>query len=231
MLRNALKTASLALALLVVVPTAARADQLFNVNLGYFAVRGEDARNASDVLVANRSFLNFDIKDFNNAFVGGEWLAGIGDFVEAGVGVGYYGRTVPSTYLDFTNANGSEIEQDLKLRIVPITATIRYLPLGRHAAVQPYIGGGLGLYSWRFSETGEFVDFSDSSIFRASFRGSGVSAGPVVLGGLRVPVGSSFGVGGEIRYQRGEGTLGSDFQNQKIDLTGYTYQATFSFRF
>ncbi len=41
---------------------------------------------------------------------------------------------------DFVNANGSEIEQDLKLRVVPFTATVRFLPLGHDNGIEPYIG-------------------------------------------------------------------------------------------
>ena len=68
---------------------------------------------------------------------------------------------MPSVYRDFVNTNGAEIAQDLKLRIVPFTATVRFLPIGR-GGVEPYVGGGLGVFNWRYSETGEFVDFSDN---------------------------------------------------------------------
>ena len=94
---------------------------------------------------------------------------------------------MPSVYRDFVNDNGSEIAQDLKLRIVPITATIRFLPVGRGGPVEPYIGGGIGIFNWRYSEAGEFVDFSDGSIFRAQFKADGTSVGPVVVAGLRLP--------------------------------------------
>jgi outer membrane protein W len=114
---------------------------------------------------------------------------------------------------------------------VPFTATFRYLPLGRSSAVQPYFGAGVGLFRWRYSESGEFVDF-DSTIFRETYIGSGGAAGPVVLGGLRFPVGA-WDVGGEIRYQNAEGTLPTDqgFSADKIDLGGFNYLVTFNVRF
>src|SRR5436190_1722551 len=84
-------------------------------------------------------------------FYGGGYLVGLGHWFDAGLGVGFYQHTVPSVYRSLVNdANGSEIEQDLKLRIVPFAATVRFLPLG-HAPVQPYVGAGVGLLRWRYS--------------------------------------------------------------------------------
>ena len=208
----------------------AAAQQTLNFTVGYFTVRGEDARLSGDTLVANHNFLTFDFKDFNGASVGAEWLIPIGDYFEAGAGLGFYRRTVPSVYADFVNDDGSEIEQDLRLRIIPLTATIRVLPLSRKSGVQPFFGVGLGLFNWRYSESGEFVDFRDNSIFRASYVADGNDVGPVAFGGLRF-AGDSFSAGGEIRYQRAEGDLDNRFAGNKIDLGGWTYQFTFGFRF
>jgi opacity protein-like surface antigen len=204
-------------------------------NLGYFAVRGLDSRVEGDVLFADLSAgdlsLLFDVKDFNGATVGGEWLVGIGDYLEAGVGAGFYQRTVPSIYDRKVRDDGAEIEQDLKLRIVPLTATVRFLPAGR-GGVEPYIGAGVGAFAWRYSEVGEFVGSGDIT-FRDRFTASGTAVGPVILGGIRFPVSDIWTVGGEVRYQRAEGTglLDNDFLDDKIDLGGWNTSFTFHFRF
>jgi hypothetical protein len=220
----------------LVAPAPAAAQQSFNFYLGGFTPASEDSRSRSggrsdDVLVNNLDFLSFNIKDFNNVTVGGEWLVALGERAEAGIGLSIYSKSVPSVYADLVNEDLSEIEQDLKLRIVPFTATFRFLPLGRESGVQPYIGAGVGLYRWRYTESGEFVDF-DSTIFRETYIGSGGAAGPVILGGLRFPLGS-WDVGGEIRYQNAEGTLPDDqgFSADKIDLGGFNYLLTFNVRF
>ncbi len=173
------------------VPTHAQ-QQSVTLTLGYFAVRGEDARISDDVLVENLEtrLFTFRLGDFNNVSAGGEWLIGLGEYVEAGVGLGFYRRTVASTYAGFVDdVDGSEIEQDLKLRVIPFTTTIRFLPFGRSAAVQPYVGGGLGIYAWRYSEVGDFIDFSNFDIFREQFVAEGNDVGTVVLGGVRMPFG------------------------------------------
>jgi len=232
MLKQFVASLLLAGAGLFVAAGDASAQQTLNFSLGLFTPRGEDARTHGDVLNANRSFLAFDVSDFKSAAVGAEWLVPLGNFVEAGAGVGFSRRTVSSVYANFTDIDGTEIEQDLKIRIVPFTAAVRFVPLGHNNPVQPYLGAGVGVFSWRYSEAGEFIDYADGSVFRDRFVGSGATAGPVVFGGLAF-VGGSFGVGGEIRYQSAQGDLPTDqgFSGEKIDLGGFTYSATFKVRF
>ena len=214
----------------------AAAQQSLSIYGGRFSPNGEDSRIqengfSNDVLVNNLDFLLFDLDDFKGGTFGADYLIALGEYVEAGLGVGYYKKTVPSIYADLENANGSEIEQDLKLRIVPMTATVRFLPIGRTTPVQPYIGAGVGVFAWKYTESGEFVDFDDN-IFRATYEGSGSSAGPLILGGVRFPLGN-FDLGGEVRWQKAEGELPADqfFSADKIDLGGWTWAATFNIRF
>ena len=223
-------TLTLAMAAMAAVP--ARAQQAINVHFGGFVPQKEDARAEDDVLLGNQDFLAFDLDEFNGPTIGAEWLFPLGDRFDGGVGAGFYSRTVPSIYTDYVNDNGAEIEQDLKMRVVPFTATIRFLPLGRSASVQPYIGAGVGIFSWRYSEAGEFVDFGDGSIFNDRFVSSGATAGPLILGGVNIPFGR-YGVGGEVRWQSAEGELDADegFAGSKIDLGGVNYLVTFRVNF
>jgi len=209
----------------------ASAQQQISFSVGGFSPRAEDARTSSDVLVNNLDFLAFRISDFGGPLFGAEYLAGLGNNFDAGLGIGFYQRSVPTVYTDFTNSNGTEIEQTLKLRVVPFTATVRWLPLGHHNGVEPYIVAGVGVFNYRYSESGQFLA-TDSSIFRGTFVGSGTATGPVILGGIRVPVGS-WGVGGELRYQAASGSLPADqdFAGSKIDLGGLSYTFTINIRF
>jgi outer membrane protein W len=213
----------------VMAPAVASAQQSMNFSIGGFNVRSQDARATDDVLVNNLSPFAFRIQDFDGVTVGAEYLVGLGDKFEAGLGAGFYQRGVPTVYNNFVNVNGTEIEQELKLRIVPLTATVRFLPLG-HSGVEPYIGAGVGIFAFRYSESGQFLA-TDNTIFQDTFVGSGTATGPVVLGGIRIPVGA-WGVGGEIRYQSAEGTLtNTNLFGSKIDLGGITYSFTIHVRF
>ena len=225
----------LACAVILLGPEAAAAQQTLNFTLGYFTVRGEDARADGDVLIENRNVLVFDIDDFNGATIGGEWLVPLGEYFEAGAGVSFYRRTVPSVYADFIDEDGSEIEQDLRLRILPVSFTIRVLPLRQTSPVQPYFGAGLGLFAWRYSEAGEFIDFErQNAIFRDQFVASGTSTGPIALGGIRF-AGDAVSSGFEVRYSSATAELGRPFsivqENPQIDLGGWTYGFTLGWRF
>jgi hypothetical protein len=218
-------------AVVLLVPSIASAQQTLNFSVGGFVPKGADGRDVDDVLVNNQDFLAFDFDDFHGATFGTEWLANLGDKFEAGLGIGYYSNAVPAVYWDFVNENGREIEQDLKLRVVPFTATVRFLPMGHGHGIEPYIGGGVGVLSWQYSESGQFLA-TDGSIFRDEFEADGTASGPLFLGGVRFPVGS-WGLGFELRHQSGEGKIPAedDFAGTSIDLGGFTYNFTVHVRF
>ena len=191
----------------------------------------DDFDNGGDVLVNNQDFLLFNIDNFHGFTFNADYTAPLGRFFDAGLGVGYYQQTVPAIYSDFEDTSGRDIQQDLRLRITPFTATIRFLPLGRQHGIEPYIGGGLGIFNYHYSETGDFIDFSDNSIFSDKFVGSGTATGDDSIGGVRIPIGP-FGFGGEIRWQSATATC----RRQKNFLgphrtRRWTYLATFHVRF
>jgi hypothetical protein len=213
-----------------------------NFNLGYFGLRAAESRDPQDVLLPNlidlakREDLEpLEIGDFNGFTFGGEWLYGITNYIEVGGGVGYYKKTVETVYADLTDDFGNDIAQDLKLKVVPITATVRFLPLGRGGGVEPYVGGGIGIFPWRYTEIGEFVD-DEGFIFSNvtdPFDANGVAIGPVLLAGIRAPMADVFALGAEFRWQRavGDDLLGEGFLADKIDLGGWNFNVTFGFRF
>jgi len=233
-LRQALGFLVLCVGLLA--PSTSYAQQSLTLSVGGFVPKGESSRDDNDVLVNNlcciENPLLFEVNDFRGGSINVEYVAGLGEFFDAGLGIGYYRHNVNSVYLDLVNENGTEIEQNLRLRITPFTATIRFLPLGHSSAFQPYIGGGIGVFNWRYREQGEWVDPVDSSIFHGSFVGNGTATGPVVLGGIKFPVGP-WAIGGEVKWQDAKGDLPADqeFAGSQIDLGGFTYAATFSVRF
>ncbi len=205
-----------------------------NFTIGYFALKGLDSRVDEDVLLndlQNFHPLLFEVKDFNSATFGAEYLLGIGSNFEAGVGVGFSQRSVPSIYADLTRPGDVEIEQELKLRQVPVTFTGRFLLLPRGSSVEPYIGAGIVAIRYRYSEVGDFIA-DDLSIFPARYVASGVAVGPTVLGGIRAPV-NNWTVGGEVRWQKAEGKnlLQEGFLGDRLDLGGWHANFTFGVRF
>jgi|tagenome__1003787_1003787.scaffolds.fasta_scaffold20287849_1 hypothetical protein len=243
-LRHGVRCALAAAALVVLLTPASAFAQITRVSssdhrnavgftLGGFFPRGEDGRVDGDVIVRDLDDLVFEVNDFNGASFSGEWLFRLSNYLEGGVGVGYYKRSVPSVYRGFVNVNNTEIEQDLKFRISPVTASIRFLPVG-HGSVEPYVGIGVGILNWRWSETGDFVDSSDNSIFHNTYSANGTSVGPVILAGIRAPIADAFDVGGEVQFQRATGDIDkaeTGLLGDKIDLGGWHALFTMHIRF
>lgn len=231
----------------VLVATAASAQTVHSVQLGVggFFPRGLDGRADGDVLARNffgepmpadptvTDALAFRVSDFKSGHVFGEWNVAIGRHIEFGAGLGFYKRTVPTVYLDVVDENNFEIEQELRLRVVPITALVRFLPFGGSGDVQPYVGAGISALRFRYSEVGDFVDPSTLDIFPDRVVANGTALGGLLLGGVRVPLGGDiYGLGLEGRYQFGVGDLPEgQFVADKIDLGGGQFNVTFLVRF
>ncbi len=211
----------------------AMAQQSVTLTGGYFSVRGADARLDHDVAIENLNLFAFDLSDFNSGTFGGSWNVALGEYFETSLGLGYSRRTVPSVYDQFVNIDGSEISQEFTLQVVPFTATLQVFPFGLSAVFQPYFGGGVGLYRWRYSEVGDFIDFGDFSVFRDRYVAEGSDMGSVLLGGVRVPVSDRYSVGAEVRYREANGVVGIEngFLEDRIDLGGVTWQVTLQVNF
>lgn len=216
----------------VLVAAPAHAQQAVSFTFGYNTLLGEDSRADGDVLVANRELFSFEVADFNGPTFGGEWTVGLGEFLEAGLGVGISTRTVNTVYSDYVRPDGREIEQEVKLRVTPVSATVRVLPFGRNTTVQPYLGGGLGLFNYRYSETGDFIDFSQGSAVKfGTFTTNGTKPGLVLVAGVRVPAGDHAALGFEVRANRARADLPIDFLGERLDLGGTQYLGVLQIRF
>ena len=234
-------------AVVLLAPAAAQAQivrvtgsdtrNIFAIHLGAFHPKGEDSRVEGDVLFNDLNSLFFEIDDFRGFSFGADWTYALTDYIEAGADISFYSNKVPSVYREFVDSDGTEVAQDLKLRLIPVTLSARFLPMGRKSTVQPFVGIGLGIINWRYSETGEFIDFEtnpDGDIFRANFVADGTELAPVVIGGIRFLVSDAFTLGGEVRWHKATGDTGGisqGFLGDKIDLGGLTTNFSFGFRF
>ena len=247
MKKAAVGAGALVLTLVSAVPASAQVVHSVQFGAGWFFPKSCDAglanrldcrasRGSDDVLVEDLESLAFNVKDFRGPTVFGEWNITFDERVEVSLGAGFYRRTVPSVYRDFVDIDFTEIEQDLRLRVIPVSAVVRFLPTGRAGDVQPYIGGGVAALNWKYSETGEFVDFNNNNtIFEDHYEESGTVLAPVVLAGLRMPInGDVYALNAELRYQWGKGNTGgldNGFLAEKINLGGLNFTLGFQIRF
>ncbi len=243
-----MKRSALGLVLLVLLlPTIAVANQVrfrgyldnsVGIKLGYFMPHGK-----SDLWDYNAEMLTMSVEDFNYTSVGVEFNFALNNHFDISLGVDFYRRSVPTDYRDWVDEYGYPIEQSLSLRIIPLTVTAKFLPIGRWRVpgprarrtpnrVIPYVGGGVGLYFWEYQEVGDYIDFYDWTIYTTSFYSKGTDIGFHLLGGVEIPVGANWSVIAEMRYNIVNGPLSADFVGfENFDLGGITAAGGFILRF
>ena len=226
------------LALGLAVP-AAQADHatVFQVRLGGFFPDGEGE-------FWNDTAATFTLEptsDLDDGVIGVTFVRGFGNHLEAGFNLDFYERTTVSSVAGFVDGNGLPIFHDSRLALVPATVDLRFVPLGRYRVRgggrlvrQPvfYVGGGAGFTFWEYEEIGDFVDFSDNSIFFDRFIDDGVAFETHVLAGVELPLSDFVGLMLEGRKSWVDDEMGGDFDGLgKIELGGVSAYVGASFKF
>jgi hypothetical protein len=124
----------------------------------------------------------------------------------------------------------SPIRQTLKLHVVPIGLSVRFVPTSRRVRFAPFVVAGVDAMVYEYEEFGDFVDFfdPDQPIVPDSFRSDGVGFGFHAGGGFRIALNEDFSVVTEARYYWSKTDMGDDFDQNEIDLGGL--EATIGFR-
>jgi opacity protein-like surface antigen len=120
--------------------------------------------------------------------------------VELGFHIDGFGRTRFTSYRDYEWEDGGDIEQELKLSVVPIGMTVRVLPLGDRKVLSPYVGVGADIVVWEYAEWGDFLDGDSMDVSSVDRMVSGATPGLHVAAGLRVPLSHDFSATAEVRY-------------------------------
>ncbi len=160
--------------------------------------------------------------DFIGWFGGAEFTKSVHPNVELGLSVEGYAREIPTVYRDFTRPSKAEIEQTLRLGLLPVSAIVRFMPSGRYRTLTPYVGGGISAIFWEYEEFGDFIDFEASGqpVTFDSFKSTGAAFGPVVNGGLRYRLNEDLQITADYRYFWGRETMDGDFFPNEIDVSG-----------
>jgi opacity protein-like surface antigen len=172
-------------------------------------------------------------KDFIGAFGGIEFAKGLSSNFELGLSIDGYGREIPTFYRDFTRPSGREIDQTLRLVIVPASAILRVMPGGRYRTITPYAGVGVAAMFWQYEEFGDFIDFGseDLPVVFDSFKSTGTTVGLVLNAGLRYRINEDFQVTADFRNFSGKDTMGGDFAPNEIDVSGAAFTLGFRLNF
>ena len=232
-------TLSLTLLALLVASSRAGAGGL-DLRIGGYFPRGNETLFEDD-----RSLYFVEKSDFYGVYGGIEYNQVVLDNVELAIHFDGYGRTVDTSYRDYTWDDGSEIRQSLKLSMLPLGVSVRFVPTSKRTKIAPFVGGGVDAIFYDYEEYGDFVCFPPASgtcrfdydVVADAFEADGTAFGFHALGGLRVYLNRDIAIVAEGRYQWAEDDMGDDFAPNepglvnRIDLSGWTFTVGAHIRF
>jgi hypothetical protein len=225
---------ALALLGLVLVPLPAGASDL-DLRIGaYFPSADSSLFDDNEELYGFGPSQLIEDSDWIGVYGGAEWRFRLKPSLYLGLHLDGYGRRLDTEYLDFERPNGAPILQSLKLSVIPLGASLRWVPRdGRHD-VSPYFGAGIDAVFYQYEEFGDFIDFfaDDLPVVPDHFVDDGVAFGAHALVGVRVPVSDDISVLAEARYLWSRTDMGDDFgPDLTIDLGGLSATFGVSIRF
>ncbi len=216
----------------------------FSAPRGFFALKfGKyDPRAASDIYMFNAEQQTLDLDSYNTVNLALEFGYSFNDRVDVSIGWDISASEPVSEMRDWVDNEGSPIIQHTRLKQMPITVSVRFNLVERGQSignftwvpkrVVPYLGAGAGITFWSYEQFGDFVDFTDSTIFTDHFLSKGWSPIAQLFGGLDWAIKPHFLVELEMRYSWAEGQLSPAFVGfEPIDLAGLRSMVGALFRF
>jgi hypothetical protein len=194
---------------------------------GYYMMRGE-----SDLWQYNSEIFIYEPSDLNGFAIMVGLNYHLNSFITFSIEVGGSYAHTYTQYRDYVDEFDMPIETDIELSVVPIEVGLKFNILGRGKYIGrfdayeknpiiPYIGGGVGMYLWNYTEYGDYIDFANDEIVYAEFEADRVSFGAFVVAGLEIPMGRRFGFLMEYKYLWLKGDLGEAFTGfEDFDLGG-----------
>jgi hypothetical protein len=220
------------------------ADFLFGPPRATVGFRGNwhFARANSDWFSFVTSQLSLDKQDFNAPGFAADVGVPIGRRAEAVIGVDFNQTTTASDYRNFVDNNRLPITQTTRLRTTGLTGSVKYALVDRGIEVSrlawiprhvvPYVGAGGGALRYDLLQFGDFIDFTDSSVFPSTFQSGGWAPVAQAFGGVDVRVLKRVYVSLDARYQWANATLSRTWVDfEPIDLAGFKLAAGASFLF
>jgi hypothetical protein len=220
------------------------ADFLFGPPRGTVGVRGNwlFARAGSDWFSFVTSQLSLDKQDFNAPGIATDIGVPLGRRAEAVVGVDFNQSTTASDYRNFVDNNRLPITQTTRLRTTTLTGSVKYALVDRGLEVSrlawiprhvvPYVGAGGGALRYDLLQSGDFIDFTDNSVFPSTFQSGGWAPVAQAFGGVDVRVLKRVYLSLDARYQWSNATLDQTWVDfDPIDLAGFKLSAGANFLF
>ena len=186
--------------------------------------------------------LTVESQDFNAPGFGLDFNVPVTSRIEAQASFDFSRSSTLSEYRDFVDNNRLPIQQTTSLRELNLGGNIRYMLMDRGRQVSrlvwvprrfvPFVGGGAGAFNYKLQQTGDFIDFQDSSVFGDNFVSHGWAPSAQVFGGVDVRVFKRVYVTVDGRYLWADADLGRDFIGfEPLDLAGFRLSGGVNFQF
>ncbi len=194
------------------------AENAFRFSIGEFEPRGE-SRYWSD----NAIDFTGDADDLSEVAAGLEYHRFLNQHLGVVASSTFFAGDTDQSYIDFVDERGADIFHTTELEVATFQLGLIFNLTRRDQAVVPYVGAGGGLYFWRLTEFGDFIDFglADLAIFRGDFEDEGTEFGWYWQAGVEVPVARNVSAFVDGRWTRAEANLEGDFAGLgDLDLSG-----------
>ncbi|HEV8241423.1 MAG TPA: hypothetical protein VGS57_18820 [Thermoanaerobaculia bacterium] len=204
-------------------------EQSVRLRLGLFTPDGD-----SNFFDDNATDFTGDVKDFEDVDGGIDYVIGLQRNFGLMLSADYFEGQQDQSYRNFTDNRGNRISHTTTLEITPVTVGLVVKLAPEQAPVVPYVGGGGGIYAWRYRESGDFIDFNGATlpVFTDTLEDTGAALGYYVLAGLEVPISPYFSFFAEGRWDKADDELGGDFDGLgKLDLSGRRVMGGLAWRF
>jgi len=196
----------------------------------------------SDIFSFTTSTLTVNRGDFRSGDVGASLAFTLRPRLDFVIDVAYSGMDKGSEFRNYVDNSGNPIQQSTSFTRTPITLSAKYYltgrgrQIGRYAwipdHVAPYVGAGVGMMYYEFTQRGDFVDDSTLAVFNDEFHSGGWTPMAQLLAGAEWSLGKSWALLTEARYLTASAALSGDFSGfHRIDLSGVTTSAGLIVRF
>ena len=180
--------------------------------------------------------LTVEKSDFNMPGIGFDVAYRITERLDGQFGFEGGKNTTASEYRDYVDNNLLPINQTTSLKVVHLTGSVKFslAPRGYEVSrlawvprrIVPYVGVGGGAIYYDFTQSGDFVDFVDLSVFPDVFRSKGWAPSGHAFAGMEVKLYRGLYGTIEGRYTKATAKLGTDFIDfDPIDLSGFRLAA------
>jgi opacity protein-like surface antigen len=201
------------------------------------------ASAGSDIFSFTTNNLTIDRRDFSSPLIGADLAFSVLPRTDVVFSASYAAANKRSEFRKFEDNNHDPIGQTTGFFRVPLSVSVKqYLTrrgrsIGQLAWIparfSAYVGAGAGTTWYRFRQNGDWIDFTDMSVFPAQLRAEGWTMSGHAFAGTEWAMSARFSLVTEARYERAHAAINSnDFQGfDPIDLSGLSTTAGIAVRF